>query len=560
MNRFRRFIPRFILSLPAGDKTIAGALFVCVLLAGASGLAALVRHYQVTVPAYGGTLSEGVVGSPRFDNPLLASTDADRTLAELTYAGLMGHDSNGTIVPVLAESYTVSPSGTVYTFTLRKDAQFSDGTPVTADDVAFTIQKAQDPALKSPEYSNWSNIRVEAINAETVRFTLPKPYAPFLEDATLGILPKHLWQNVSDDQFAFSTYNTNAVGAGPFVVGSVGRASDGTITSYSLSSFKRFALGRPYISHIRLSLYATQDALNAAYASGEVKAAYGNPKPGALSTSYARVFAVFFNSAGNPALKDLGVRKALSLAVDRTTLTKQLLGGYATPLSGPLPAGSGVAPLPVPNDATRLQDARDALTAAGYAYDDSARTWSKGGQTLTMTITTSNVPELKVVAGQVQKDWQSFGVPTEIEFQDPTNLAQSTIRPRAYGALLFGEVVGTNPDLYAFWSSTERDAPGLNIANYANNDVDTLLAQARTQSDPATRNATLAQVQEKIAADYPAAFLYTPDFVYDAQPGIQGIRLSSISSPADRFWGVWNWYRYTEHVWPVFVHAHGTGA
>lgn len=556
MNRFRRFIS----SLPAGDKAIASALIVCVALACASGLAAVIRHYQVTVPAYGGTLSEGAVGSPRFDNPLLAISDADRTLTELTYAGLMGHDSNGKLVPVLAESYTVSPTGTVYTFTLRTGAQFSDGTPVSADDVAYTIQKAQDPALKSPEYSNWSNVRVEAVDAKTIRFTLPKPYAPFLEDATLGILPKHIWQNVSDDQFAFSNYNTNAIGAGPFVVSSVGRASDGTITSYSLSSFKAFVFGRPYISHIHLSFYATQDELNAAYATGKVKAAYGTAKQGAASVPYARVFAVFFNSDNNPALKDLGVRKALSLAVDRTTLTKQSLGGYATPLNGPLPAGSGVPALPLPNDATRLQDARDALTSAGYKYDDSARTWSKGGQTLTMTITTSNVPELKVVAGQIQKDWESFGVPTEIEFQDPTSLAQSVIRPRKYGALLFGEIVGTSPDLYAFWSSTERTAPGLNIANYANDDVDKLLAQARTESDPAARSATLSQIQEKIAADYPAAFLYTPEFVYDAQPGIQGIHLSSLSSPADRFWGIWSWYRYTEHVWPIFVHGRKGGA
>lgn len=556
MNRFRRFIA----SLPAGDKAIAGALSVCVVLACASGLAALIRHYQVVVPAYGGTLTEGVVGSPRFDNPLLANSDADRTLTELTFAGLMGHDSKGALVPVLAESYTVSPSGTVYTFTLRKGVEFSDGTPVTADDVAFTIQKAQDPALKSPEYSNWSNVRAEAVDARTIRFTLPKPYAPFLEDATLGILPKHVWQNVSDEQFAFSSYNTNAIGAGPYVVSSVGVAADGTITSYSLSSFRKFALGRPYISHIRLSFFATQNELTTAYENGTVKAAYGDAKQGALSVPYARVFAVFFNADQNAALKNLGVRKALSFAIDRTTLTKQALGGYATPLNGPLPAGTDVPAVPLPNDATRLQDARDALTSAGYKYDDSAHTWSKAGTTLTMTITTSNVPELKVVAGQVQKDWQSLGVPTEIEFQDPSSLAQSVIRPRNYGALLFGEVVGTQPDLYAFWSSTERDAPGLNIANYSNTDVDTLLSQARTQSDPTTRNATLAQIQEKIAADYPAAFLYTPDFVYDAQPGIQGIHLTSLSSPADRFWGIWSWYRYTEHVWPIFVHARKSGA
>lgn len=555
MDRIRRFIS----SLPAGDKAIAGALTILVIIALASALAALVRHFQVAVPAYGGTLTEGVVGSPRFDNPLLASTDSDRTLATLTYAGLMGHGADGKLIPVLASTYTISPSGTVYTFTLRPNATFSDGTPVTADDVVYTIQKAQDPALKSPEYSNWVNIKAQAIDAKTVRFTLPQPYAPFLEDATLGILPQHLWQNVSDDQFAFSTYNTQPVGAGSFVVSGVGRASDGTITSYSLSSYKHFVLGRPYLSTIQLLFYATQDELTAAFNNGKIAGAYGVPKQGALSIPYTRVFAVFFNSVKNPALKDLGVRKALSLAIDRTTLTKQMLGGYALPINGPLPAGSGPAPVALPNDSTRLADAKASLAASGYAYDATAHTWSKAGQTLTVTISTSNVPELRAVAGQIQKDWQSLGVPTDIQFNDPATLAQSVIQPRNYGALLFGEVVGTTPDLYAFWSSSEVSAPGLNIANYSNPDVDTLLSQARTQSDQQVRNEVLAEAAGKIAADYPAAFLYSPDFVYDQQPGIQGVALSSVSSPADRFWGIWDWYRYTDYVWPVFAHPR-TGA
>lgn len=556
MNRFSRFVS----SLPAGDKTIASALALLVIIASASGLVALTRHFQVAVPAYGGTLSEGVVGSPRFANPLLASSDSDRTLTTLTYAGLMGHAADGSLVPVLAQSYTVSPDGTVYTFTIRPDAVFSDGMSVTADDVVYTLKKAQDPALKSPEYSNWANVKMETVDAKTVRFTLPQPYAPFLEDATLGILPQHLWQNVSDDQFAFSRYNMNPVGAGPYIVSSLNQASNGTITNYALSANKHFVLGRPYLSHINLSFYGTQDELAAAYAKGKVDGAYGVPSKNALVASYARVFAVFFNSSSSPALKDLGVRKALSLAVDRSTLTKQMLGGYATPLNGPLPAGSGAPPVPLPNEATRLTDAQNALASAGYTYDATAHTWTKKGQTLTIAIATSNVPELRAVAGQIQKDWQALGVPTDIQYYDPATLAQSVIAPRKYGALLFGEVIGTMPDLYAFWSGSERASPGLNIANYDNKDVDTLLSQARSQSNIQVRNEVLGQAAQQISADYPAAFLYSPDFVYDVQPGIHGITLSSVSSPADRFWGVWSWYRYTEYIWPVFVHARSAGA
>jgi peptide/nickel transport system substrate-binding protein len=561
MNRVSRFIRSLLSALRPGDAAIAGALSGIVLIACFVGLGTFVRSFQVTIPAHGGTLTEGVVGSPRYLNPLLALSDSDRDLVALTYAGLMGHASNGTIVPVLAESYTTSSDGTIYTFILRKDAQFSDGTPITADDVVYTIQKAQDPALKSPVLASWSNIRAEAIDTRTIRFTLPKAYAPFLEDTTLGILPQHIWQHVTDEEFPFAPQDTMPVGAGPFIAKSVTRDTQGTITGYSFDANGKYALGTPYLSHVHILVYGNQTDLQAAYKNGTIKSTYGVATASAIKAPYARVFGVFFNADTNPVVKDLGVRKALSLAIDRTALTSTTFGGFATPLNGPLPAGSGIPVVPLPTDATRLDDARNALTAAGYKYDLAANTWSKkGGTVLSMTLTTSNVPELKVVAAEVQKDWQALGVPTQLELHDPSTLTQTVIRPRAYGALLFGEVIGSSPDLFSFWAGSEHADPGLNIANYQNKDVDALLLKARAESDPAARAALLEQIQNKIAADYPAAFLYTPDFLYDVPTSIHGITLSHVSSPSDRFWGIQNWYTYTEHVWPVFVPSSRTGA
>jgi peptide/nickel transport system substrate-binding protein len=556
MNRLTRFMDQ----LPASDKAIAGFLITLTAIACLSGLAALARHFQVTVPAYGGSFTEGVVGSPRFVNPVLAVSDSDHDLVALTYAGLMGRSADGSLKPVLAESYSVSEDGTIYTFTLRGNATFSDGTSVSADDVVYTVQKAQDPALKSPVYGNWSNIRAEAIDARTVRFTLPKAYAPFLEDATIGIMPKHVWQGLSNEEFPFSPYNTMPIGAGPFTAESVSRDSHGIVTGYTLSAFKGYVLGRPYLSSVKLSFYQSASDLQKAYQDGAIDSAYGIASERAKVEPYARVLGVFFNSDKNAALEDRGVRRALSLAVDRGKLTKELLGGYATPLMGPLPEGSGVPPLPLPSEETRVADARSALEDAGYEFDDESKTWSKDGSELSMTLTTSNVPELKAVAGYIQKDWQALGIPTELELADSSTLTQSVIRPRAYSALLFGEVVGTTPDLYAFWSSAERANPGLNIAGYQNEDVDKLLETARTQTDQKALISTLSQIQEAIAADYPAAFLYTPDFVYDAPRKIEGIRLSGVTTPSDRFAGVSTWYRYTEHVWPAFVPTRTAGA
>lgn len=555
MNRLSRFISQ----MPAGDKVIAGVLATLFVVGSFICLASLARAFQVAIPAYGGTLSEGIVGSPRFANPLLAISDSDRDLVTLTYAGLMGHAGDGSLVPVLAESYIVSSDGTIYTFTLRPNATFSDGTPVTAEDVVFTVQKAQDPAIKSPVYASWANIRAEAIDARTVRFTLPRAYTPFLEDTALGILPKHIWQRVSTEEFPFASYDTLPVGAGPYMASSVTRDGSGAITGYTLTAFDNYALGRPYISKIRFSFFEASAELQAAYEDGDIDSMYGMAKEGVTAVPYTRVIAIFFNEIKNPALEDRGVRRALSRVVDRTTLTQELLGGYATPLTGPLPEGSGVTPLPLPSDEARLSDARTALEEAGYEFDEETKGWIKDGQTLSVTITTSNVPELKAVASQIQKDWAELGVRVELQIQDPSTLTQSVIRPRAYEALLFGEVIGTSPDLYAFWSSSERTDPGLNIANYENAEVDILLAKARTQPDGPERRDTLAQVQKLISDDYPAAFLYTPDFLYDVPAKIQGISLTHVNSPSDRFWGIENWYRYSEYVWPVFVPPSRTG-
>ena len=547
----------YMRSLSAGDRTIATALAVLVIFAGLLSIYGLEQHFLVTEPAYGGVLREGDVGAPRFVNPLLALSDSDRDLTALTYAGLMGEDGKGNLVPVLATSYTVSPDGKTYTFTLRADAKFSDGTPVTADDVVYTVEKAQDPALKSPEYANWSGVAVQAVDARTVEFTLSKAFAPFLGNLTLGILPSHLWKSVSDDDFTFSPMNTNPVGAGPFAISSVGRDGDGVIQSFNLKANASYVLGRPHLSGIDFTFFSQASDLQSALQSHQVDSAYGIPGKDTLEAPYSRVFGVFFNATQEPVFAHEEVREALSLAIDRDTIVNQVLGGYATPLMGPVPPGSGVPAIPLPDSATRIADAAKVLTDAGWTYDSSARAWklAKSSETLSVTLKTSNVPELKAVATQIQSDWQQLGVPVDIELYEPGDLTQNVIRPRAYGALLFGMVIGNDHDLYAFWDSAERVDPGLNIAMYSNKTVDALLEKARGESDPAALASDLAQIDTDIAADYPAAFTHAPDFLYTVPNGLQGVVLPQITSPSDRFATVTGWYLDTERVWPFLARA-----
>lgn len=548
----------WVQALSPGDRVIAYVLAGLVALTSFTGLYALQQSLLVDQPAYGGKLVEGVVGSPRFINPLLALSDADRDLVTLTYAGLMGLNGGGELVPVLAERYELSEDGKTYTFTLRENARFSDGSPVTASDVVFTIEKAQNPKIKSPEYANWSGVRVAEVDPRTVRFTLAKPYAPFLSLTTLGILPARLWQNVSDEEFPFVKLQTNPVGAGPFKVASVDKDATDLIESVSLTYNKHYPLGRPYLDRITVIFYPRTEDLITALEEGDIESAYDISAEGSLTAPYARVFGVFFNQSEKQVYARAEVRKALSLAVDRSALIARELQGNAEAIMGPVPPSSGIVPTPVPAGTNATEAAAEVLRSAGWTYDTTERVWTntKAKQVLdTITLRTSNVPELKAVAGAIKTDWEKLGVPVSIELYEPGDLSQNIIRPRKYEALLYGMVIGRNHDLYAFWSSQERNDPGLNIALYANKTVDELLDRMRVTADPRARAEDLQKIETTIAGEYPAVFIYAPHFSYHTPSDLYGVVLPQIVTPSDRFAAAASWYREVDRVWPFFARA-----
>jgi len=543
-------------TLSSGDRVL---FYLFATLFGAVslfGFYALEQSLLVEIPAYGGTLVEGEVGSPRFINPLLAISDADRDLSALTYSGLMGLSGTGELVPVLAESYELSSDGKTYTFILRENIKFSDGSPITADDVIFTVQKAQDPALKSPKYADWSGVRVVAVDQRTIRFTLSKPYAPFLGLTTLGILPSRIWNKVSDEEFPFSILQTSPIGAGPFKITSISRGVSGLIESVYLSENQYYVHGRPYLDGIRFNFYSRSEDLSNDLKKGSIESAYDVGTEGSLTAPYARVFGVFWNPSEKRVYTRAEVRKALSLALDRQLIIDEVLGGYATAIMGPLPSGGSVRQFPIPQFEHRTVAAAEVLSSSGWTYDGSKRIWENkiAKQTLDgITLRTSNVPELKSVASAVKENWEKLGISVNIELYEPGDLSQNVIRPRKYEALLYGMVIGRDQDLYAFWSSQERNDPGLNIALYANKTVDALLDDVRGSTDQKSRTDNLQKIEDIISADYPAAFIYSPNFTYAVPDNLRGVELPQIIVPADRFATVASWYRSTDAVWPIFV-------
>ncbi len=526
----------------------------------------------VRVPAHGGSLAEGIVGAPRFINPVLAVSDADRDLSSLVYSGLLRATPDGDYTDDLAASYDISPDGRTYTFHLRPDATFHNGTHVTADDVVFTIQKTQDPQLKSPVRANWDGVVVTEVDPETVQFTLKAPYAPFIANLTLGIIPKSLWQNISDDEFPFSDLNTSPVGSGPFKIASISRTSSGIPSSYELDGFSKYTLGAPYLEHVTLRFYQNEDDLVTALKGGSIESA-SSISPAALSTLNGfrveqaplnRVFGVFFNQNQSVVLRDGAVRQALNDSLDRQALVAQVLGGYGTALSGPVPpsiiSGTTIGAATSSQDQA-IAKAQNELTRAGWKMgpDGFMQKVSGSGKsakttTLEFSLATGNVPELRAAAEYVKTTWAKVGIKVDIQIYDQGDLSQNVIRPRKYDALLFGEVVGRELDLFAFWDSSQRNDPGLNIAMYANATADKTLEALRQTSDEQKRLSLYQQFAGELSKDNPAVFLYAPDFVYIVPNDLAGVDLGFIETPSDRFLSIRGWHKETDQVWPPFAH------
>ncbi|MEX0931112.1 MAG: ABC transporter substrate-binding protein, partial [Candidatus Paceibacterota bacterium] len=219
------------------DRMIIYALLIIFVSASSTGLLSLNKAHSTVVPSAGGVLVEGIIGSPRFVNPVLAITRTDSDLVALTYSGLLKLDENGTLVPDLAESMTVSDDGLVYNIVLRDDVQFHNGTPIRSDDVAYTIKLIQDSELKSPLRGNWSGVTVEVINERELNFILENAYSPFRENLTVGIMPKNIWDSLSNEELPFSQHNTEPIGSGPYTLTDVTRDDAGLINGYELRAF-----------------------------------------------------------------------------------------------------------------------------------------------------------------------------------------------------------------------------------------------------------------------------------------------------------------------------------
>lgn len=525
--------------------------------------------YSVTRPAHGGKWREGIAGSSSFINPVLAVSDADRDMTALVFSGLMRPDGHGGLITDLAESIEISDDGLSYTFRLKENLVWHDGKPLTSQDIIFTVETIKNPAIKSPLRANWEGVVLEATDERTIIISLAKPYAPFLENTTLGILPKHIWNGILPEQFTFSSFNREPVGGGPYKIKSVSKNSSGLVEKYSLTAFDKYAGGEPYISTLEIKFYPAESALINAYAKGEIDGmSIASPKSsGELfrknsvirRLTLPRIFAVFLNQNRIPAFTEKNVRLGLLQAIDKKTIINEIFGGHAEEINSPIPPGTfGAVAEDLPETRTTPASAASStFKNAGWSIDPETgiltKKTKKDTKKLSFTLATANTPDLASTAELLKTMWKTLGVDVTIKLFEIGDLNQQVIRPREYDALLFGEVVGRDPDPFAFWHSSQKNDPGLNIALYTNSASDKLLESARKTIDEEERRQKYDDFQKEVAKDIPAIFLYSPSYLYATAKNLQGFETENITTPSERFARIHLWHLKTKKILKYFA-------
>jgi len=551
------------------EKAAVAVLVTVIFIALATiGIRFVWSHIGET-PAPGGEYVEASVGGPRFVNPILAATnDADLDIVKLAFSGLMRTDTRGEVVTDLAESFIIDEEGKTYTFVLKPGVTWHDGAPLTSSDVLATIEYIRDPSWKSPLIAQFRNVLVEAPDERTVIFRLDEPFAPFLSLLTVGILPEHLWQEIIPDDASRAELNIKPVGTGPFRFKNFTKDKNGAILSYSLTRYSEYHGEQPLLAEVTFIFYADFGLATEALIDKKVDGLSFLPlefRDAVDEVSSIRTYtfrlpqytALFFNQNRNELLKGKHIRQALTLALDKEEILRETLGYSGVPVHGPiLPGFVGFHPdvKKYPQD---LEEAAALLEEHSWILnEEGVRTKKLAGADdekvetpLAITLTTVDAKENITVAQIIKRSWESIGVRTELEIVPASRVQPDKIRPRDYDVLLYGEIIGPDPDPYPFWHSSQSEGGGLNLAVFSNRKVDELLEQARATTDKDKRQELYREFQDILADDLPAVFLYSPTYTYAVDRRVQGIETGTIFAPADRFMEIKKWYVKTKKVW-----------
>ncbi len=510
-------------------------------------LGALQHLATLAVATPGGVYTEAAVGTVQNLNPLLPESTTASDVNRLIFSGLTRYNSQRRLIPDLATSWQISPDGKAYTFHLRHGVKWHDGVPFTSADVAFTLVAIQNPDSRSPLASSWQGVTIDTKDDNTVVFHLPQPLDSFLDSTTVGIVPRHLLESVEPSQLREADFNQHPIGTGPFQIKTFAPSA----REIELTANAAYYLGRPKLDGFTFKFYDTPAQTLAAYAQRQVTS------PGRLLPSQADQIAtlahlttyqlslpqettLFFANADSR-LSDKTLRSILSRSLDRNQILEQAAANQGLVVTQPLlPGQPGYTTKYAPTSLAPAA-ARQALTEAGWIQSAPGAIRTKAGAKLDFRLVTLAGGELERAANTVKRQWADLGIGVTVIAVDQDKLQQTYMRPRNFQMLLYGVNLGSDPDVYSFWHSSQTKDPGVNLSGYASPIADAALETARIKSDPLIRQGKYDTFLRTWNTDAPAAVLYQTSYLYGLRDDAAGLKAHRLVTPADRFYGIEHW-------------------
>ena len=501
----------------------------------------------------GGILNEGIAGTYTTPNPLFATSTVDLTVSRLLFNSILTYDDRGALTGDLADSVTRAENGLSYTVVLKKNVVWHDGFGLTAKDVVFTYKAIQNVDTKSPYTVSWLGVKIEQLDDYTVKFSLPAALNSFPLSLTGGILPAHSFDNVPFSELRGSNFNVHPIGTGPFKLSKVVRidAADSIVKRQRIETVKndRYFKGSPKLeAYVLFALKDDADikeqfrlrtidsaVLNSQLDTSGLKEAVTTKNIPLLAGTY-----IFFNTQKAP-LDSVDMRQALLAGTDTDMLESKL--GYPTQkVRSPflsMQTGYDTAYLQTDYDLAKSNSMLDTL---GWLRNPTLGNMrAKNGKLLEIGLTALDSSDFSVITSTLQQKWQTdIGVKLNITTKAASDM-QPILLQHSYDTLLYGVSLGVDPDVFAYWHSSQAVPDRFNLSLYKSEVADRSLEAGRTRPDIDLRNAKYKPFLDAWKKDAPAIGLYQPPIFYVSRSKIYNSDISRLNSSADRFYGVHKW-------------------
>jgi peptide/nickel transport system substrate-binding protein len=511
------------------------------------------------VPAQGGVYTEGLVGKLQRLNPALDYyNQADRDIDRLIFSSLIKFNAQGLPVADLASTWGVSFDGLTYNFQLRDNAVWHDGTPITSEDVLFTIDLMRDPNSVLPDdlKTFWSKIEINILSEKVLQIKLNEPFSPFMDYLNFGILPKHLLSGMTYSDIINSEFNLNPVGSGPYKFSKV--ISEGNqITGVSLISNTDYYGKVPFLKEFVFKFYPDSASAFNAYLQGAVNGvseldktilteALRNPGLSVYSAIKPEIAMVLFNLNNSKVefLKDTNIRRALLMGLDRRGMVNTVLHGQGVIADVPLIPNTWAYYANNPRVDQNVQQAGDMLKKAGFLIDQTGSgARKKNGVDLSFNLVHPDDTYHTLIAEAIKSDWAKLGVTIQLIAAPYDTLVLDYLQPLTYEAALIDLNYSNSPDPdpYPFWDQAEQTG-GQNYSQWENRVASQYLEEARVTKELGERAKLYRNFQVIYSEELPALPLFYPVYNFGIDGSIQGVRVGPMFDQSDRFSNVTDWF------------------